>query len=154
MAAAVLLRNSFLKERLARLQPVEGTFCAVAGVSLARKGTFADDVCLVGDAAQMIAPFCGDGMGMALRASSIATPLCSLFLAGEISRRAFLQKYTNQWNEEFGMRIKLGQALQTVAMWPHGADIALCLVGLAPAAGDWLIRHTRMIVRKNAAAQH
>ncbi len=143
VAQSVLTKNLALSKRLAGLTPVEGTLCAIGGVSLASKGRFLNDISLIGDSSQMIAPFCGDGMGMALRSSEVAAPLCAAFLDGTLTREQFVAAYSENWKHEFGQRIALGKILQQAALSTCSANVALSVLTYAPKAVDWLLTHTR-----------
>jgi len=139
----MMRRNGRLSDRLSALQPIDGTLCAIGGIPLAGKGQFENDICLIGDASQMISPFCGDGMSMALRSSELAAPLCSAFLSGKISSGELIKTYTHDWNAEFSHRIALGKALQAIALSPAGSEAALALLGLFPSVARYMVRHTR-----------
>jgi flavin-dependent dehydrogenase len=136
-------QNTLLASRLDALTPVADTFCAVGSVSLAGRGHFQDDICLVGDSAQVIAPFCGDGMAMALLSGGMAAQLASQFVNGEISRTTFMQRYIKEWKWRFGLRIAIGQTLQSLILSPVVASVMLSVVNRFPATGNWLVVHTR-----------
>jgi flavin-dependent dehydrogenase len=139
----VLLSNPALMARLSELTSVSGSFCALGGISLKSKGLIVDDICHVGDAAQMIAPFCGDGMGMALRSSEIAVSAISDFLFGKVSTYSFIQNYTESWKREFRDRIIIGKAVQYAALSPIAASFALNALNAVPQLGAALIGATR-----------
>ena len=67
---------------------------------------------MIGDAAGMIAPLCGNGMSMALHASKVAAKQIQRFLSGTISRQEMEQSYSANWNELFGNRLQMGRRLQ------------------------------------------
>ncbi len=139
----VMPGNAALYARLSSLMPIEGTFCAIGGVSLRRKETVVKDVFLAGDSAQMIAPFCGDGMGMALRTGEMTAELYLQYLDNKISELDLIEKYRTCWNREFNTRLALGRILQNIALSPKGADAALALLRWAPGVGQMLIAGTR-----------
>jgi flavin-dependent dehydrogenase len=67
---------------------------------------------MIGDAAGMITPLCGNGMSMALHASKIAAVQIKDFLQGTISRQTMEKNYSANWNQLFGSRLKMGRILQ------------------------------------------
>src|SRR4030095_4395181 len=67
---------------------------------------------MIGDAAGMISPLCGNGMSMALHASKIAAEQILKFLEGTISREIMEKDYTEKWNKLFANRLKTGRMLQ------------------------------------------
>jgi flavin-dependent dehydrogenase len=47
---------------------------------------------MIGDAAGMITPLCGNGMSMAFHAAAMCFPLIEMFLSGNISRNELEKK--------------------------------------------------------------
>ena len=112
-------------------------------VSFAYRGVFAGDVCMLGDAAAMIAPLCGDGMAMALRSSELAVPAADGFLEGALSPEAFRRRLSWQWRREFGVRLLLGGVLHRAVGVPALGHLGLLLCERTPRLGRWFIRATR-----------
>jgi flavin-dependent dehydrogenase len=102
---------------------------------------------MVGDTAAMIAPLCGDGMSMALRAAEIAAPLADRFLAGEIDFDALRRRYELEWRREFRTRLAVGRLLQTGLFRPKVARFGLAALNRLPALGRVLIQLTRDTAR-------
>ena len=138
-----LSQNPALAARLAALTPVPGTLRAIGGVTLARKGVFQGGVAMIGDTAQMIAPFCGDGMGMALRTGEIIAPLASQFLSGNLTQEQFQNAYARQWREEFSLRLMLGKWLQSGALTPGVSETAMRAAAAFTPLTRWVIAQTR-----------
>jgi flavin-dependent dehydrogenase len=67
---------------------------------------------MLGDSAGAIAPLCGNGMSMAMRASNFLSQYVSQFLKGNISKEELLVSYEKQWNVNFSLRINTGFYLQ------------------------------------------
>ena len=67
---------------------------------------------MIGDAAGMITPLCGNGMSMALHASKIATKEVTRFLRNEISREEMERQYEKQWQVLFAGRLRMGRSIQ------------------------------------------
>lgn len=143
MISEHLFRNDHLRHRFAALERVSENFEAVGQVSLAPKSLFDSGVCMIGDAARMIAPLCGDGMAMALRSAELAVPHVSAFLRGELSPYHFRLRYTRAWKSCFSRRLSLGKLIQNASMYPVGAYTALQFCRLAPGLGEWFVRRTR-----------
>jgi len=139
----ILRTNPRLAARLDSMIPEKGTLCAVASPSLEDKGKFDEDICMVGDAAGMIAPLCGDGMAMALSSAEIASMHIDGFLRGQISSSKLKSGYTASWNREFALRIKLGRIAQTSSLYPWFADLLTGACAVSPRFGRWLIARTR-----------
>ncbi|MBC7903433.1 MAG: FAD-binding protein [Gemmatimonadaceae bacterium] len=109
---SVLSKNPFLKKIFSESVFEMEEAVTIAQVSFARKSQVENHVLMVGDAAGMIAPLCGNGMSMALHASKIAAGYISLFLAGEISREAMEEFYVSEWKRSFSGRLRTGRLIQ------------------------------------------
>ena len=143
MMREVLSQNPALAARLDGLAPVTENFSAVAQISFATKPLFSSDVCMIGDAAAMIAPLCGDGMAMALRSASLAADLLSEFLRGGRSADGFKKGYRQKWNDEFSHRLRIGRWVHEALCRPRLAGAGLAVCRLFPPLGNWVIRATR-----------
>jgi flavin-dependent dehydrogenase len=84
----------------------------ISQISFDKKNLVEEHVLMVGDAAGMITPLCGNGMSMAMHASKIAAEQISKFLKGAISRETMEQNYAGKWNKLFANRLKAGRMLQ------------------------------------------
>jgi flavin-dependent dehydrogenase len=143
MLDATLRTNPVLDDRLDGLTRVSERFEAVSQVPLMPKTRFANDVCMIGDAAGMIAPLCGDGMAMALRTADLVTPLASDFLDGHTSAAAFRKQYSTRWTRTFGTRMRLGRWIHAAAFRPGVARALVQGCRALPPLARWLIRTTR-----------
>ncbi|MFP4227533.1 MAG: NAD(P)/FAD-dependent oxidoreductase [Salinivenus sp.] len=138
-----LRQNPALDDRLQRLTRVSDRFEAVSQVPLMPKSRFVNDICMVGDAAGMIAPLCGDGMAMALQAADLATPLVSDFITDRHSAASFRRTYDRRWQRTFGTRMRLGRWVHTAAFRPGAAAALVRACRWLPPVARWLIRSTR-----------
>jgi flavin-dependent dehydrogenase len=143
MLEKMLRRNPALDERMQGLSRVSERFEAVSQVPLMPKTRFANDVCMVGDAAGMIAPLCGDGMAMALDAADLLTPLADDWLAERRSTTAFRTAYGRQWQRQFGRRLRIGRWVHAAAFRPTLTTTLLRTCAALPPLARWLIRATR-----------
>lgn len=128
MTKAEELRNSKndihqLEERLLYKNPhLKGIFCSstrneefpitISQISFANKTQVENGVLMLGDAAGMITPLCGNGMSMALHSSKIAFGTIHAFLQGRIGRGAMEEQYRTQWSAQFASRLRMGRTLQ------------------------------------------
>jgi flavin-dependent dehydrogenase len=136
--------NPKLRDKLAHAEPVMGSQAAVAPVYLNRKPLAWEQLPLLGDAAAMIPPLCGDGMSMALRSAYLCAPLADGYLRGNLSMAEWQHVYTGAIKREFKGPLRWGSFLQwlfgvpTVSGWlPHAAR-------MAPALAQGLVRATRL----------
>src|SRR5204863_2280291 len=84
----------------------------ISQISFDKKSQIEDHVLMIGDAAGMITPLCGNGMSMALHGSKIAADLIDQFLQNKISRTQLEKMYSRQWKRQFGRRLKIGRIVQ------------------------------------------
>lgn len=110
---SVLCRNQHLKNIFSNAS-ISKTFpVTIAQISFSKKAQVEHGVLMLGDAAGMITPLCGNGMSMALHSSQLATTLIEQFLQKNITEQHLQQKYTQQWQQHFGSRMATGRLLQT-----------------------------------------
>ncbi|PSQ97213.1 MAG: NAD(P)/FAD-dependent oxidoreductase [Bacteroidetes bacterium SW_9_63_38] len=143
MLEQALYENPVLRDRLRGWTRASEQFEAVSQVPLMPKRQFVDDVCMVGDAAGMIAPLCGDGMAMALSAADLVAPLADDLLSGRRSAPAFKHAYETQWSNQFGRRLRVGRWVHRTAFHPTTTRALLTACRLLPPLARWLIRTTR-----------
>ena len=84
----------------------------ISQVSFNKKKQVENHILMLGDAAGMIAPLCGNGMSIAMHTGKIAAELSAAFLKGKISREQMERKYTKQWEHHFASRLRTGRILQ------------------------------------------
>ncbi len=141
LADQVMAANASLASRLEQLQPDWSQALAVANLQFG-PAPHTGRLC-VGDSAGAIAPLCGDGISMALRAAQLAAPLADRYLDGAISGARMLDSYRRQWRREFGLRIRLGNQLQALLLSDIAGTLGLTALGRLPALGRWAIASTR-----------
>lgn len=108
----VLSRNKWLKDIFQSAEFVKETPLAISQISFEKKEQVHDHVLMVGDAAGMITPLCGNGMTMAFHSATLAGALIELFLRGHITRNDMEKGYTDAWNRAFASRTAIGRAVQ------------------------------------------
>lgn len=109
----VLFRNPLLHDTWNRARFLHEKPLVISRISFARKEQVEKHVLMLGDAAGMIAPLCGNGMSMALHSSKLAARLIVRFLQGGISRPALEEMYILQWKRAFGSRLYAGRLIQS-----------------------------------------
>ena len=112
MELQILCQNPHLKKIFASAEILYEMPVIISQVSFDKKTQVHDHVIMIGDAAGMITPLCGNGMSMALHGSKIAFGKIHLFLQNKISRLQMEQEYVANWNKHFGTRLKTGRIIQ------------------------------------------
>jgi flavin-dependent dehydrogenase len=141
---AACRRHGKLAQRLSASQPVLGTQAAVAPVKLTRNPLAWDKFPLLGDAAVMLPPLCGDGMSMALRSAGLCSSLASRYLKGEINLAEWERDYTQAIHREFKGPLKWGHLLQGMLAMPYLPHVMLAAAKFTPGLADRFVQATRL----------
>lgn len=112
MEETILSANPHLKKIFNESEMIMKEPVIISQISFDKKTMVEDHVLMVGDAAGMITPLCGNGMSMALHASKIAATQVNHFLQGAISRGSMERNYSAGWNKHFAARLRAGRLLQ------------------------------------------
>lgn len=115
----------------------------ISQISFEEKNAVENHILMVGDTAGLIHPLCGNGMAMAIHSAKIVSELIMKFYTNEISSREELeQKYTQQWNLNFGKRVAMGRILSTVLQRQKISKIVMRIVVLFPFLVPLIIKRT------------
>lgn len=112
MEEKILFKNSFLRKIFAESEFIFEEPVTISQISFDKKSRIENHVFMLGDAAGMIAPLCGNGMSMALHSSKIVFYHINLFLKGTLSREEMENHYIKTWNREFERRLRNGRMIQ------------------------------------------
>ena len=113
MERNVLYQNPQLRNIFTNSEFISGFPVTISQVSFSPKARVENHLLMLGDAAGMITPLCGNGMSIALHTSKIATGLITKFLSGEISRQQMETMYDQEWQKHFAVRLRAGRTLQS-----------------------------------------
>ena len=113
MEENVLFKNPFLKKIFTESEFLFHEPVTISQISFDKKNQVADHVLMLGDAAGMITPLCGNGMSMAFHSSKIAFENIDSFFKSNISREKMENNYCEKWQKEFGSRLKNGRIIQS-----------------------------------------
>lgn len=142
MEKNVLSKNPFLKRIFAEAEFIFDNPVTISQISFNKKSQVENHVLMLGDAAGMITPLCGNGMSIALHSSKIAAPLINSFLNKGISRLQMEQEYISKWKESFEKRLSNGRAIQKLFGKESGTNIFIGLVKHFPALITRMIKAT------------
>lgn len=142
MEETILCINPHLKKILSESEIIYESPVTISQISFDKKSQVEDHVLMIGDAAGMITPLCGNGMSMALHASKLAAEQINFFLKGNISRSEMEREYTKKWQQNFAKRLKAGRIIQRLfgRSWLTNSFIAT--IKHFPGAVNFLIRQT------------
>lgn len=136
-------QNAHLGDWMQQARQVQPRWLSIASVPFVNKQVIERDVLMTGDAAGLIAPLAGDGMGMALAGGKLVADNVTMFLDGQTNTTQLKQYYATQWHRQFSGRLRLGRLLQAVMLRPHLVSPGLHVVRALPALGNYFITHTR-----------
>lgn len=111
MEQKILARNPQLQHIFATAKKMEAPL-VISQISFSKKTQVENHMLMIGDAAGMITPLCGNGMSMALHGSKLAAVQVHHFLEGKINREKMEKRYILQWKNKFGDRLKTGRRIQ------------------------------------------
>jgi flavin-dependent dehydrogenase len=118
---------------------------SIAQVSFARKAPVERDVLMTGDAAGLISPLAGDGMGMAFDGGLLAADHVHRYLNGSQSPDSLRTAYRKAWEKQFRRRLNVGVGLQAFLLRPAWLGVGIHLLNLIPPLGDLFISQTRSL---------
>ena len=112
MEKNVLMQNPHLHTLFNTATFVFDAPLVISQISFNKKKAYANNVLMLGDAAGAIAPLCGNGMSIGMRASKLLATNINLFLQHKITKVQLVANYSTQWDSNFALRIKVGYYLQ------------------------------------------
>jgi flavin-dependent dehydrogenase len=142
MEKNVLYQNPHLKNIFEQGEILYTSPVTISQISFDKKTQVENHVLLMGDAAGMITPLCGNGMSMALHSAKIVTPLIDQFLRGNISRTVLEDDYCRQWKQLFEKRLRTGRMIQKLFGRKWVTNVFISIMKKFPALTRKLIRQT------------
>ncbi|RYF85824.1 MAG: NAD(P)/FAD-dependent oxidoreductase [Chitinophagaceae bacterium] len=142
MEEHILSQNPALKKILQQSETCFAAPLTISQISFDKKSQLENHVLMIGDAAGMITPLCGNGMSMALHGSKIAAFHIDDFLKGNISRLQMEQGYTRQWKKQFNRRLQNGRRIQYLFGSKGLSNCLLALLKPFPALVNFLVKQT------------
>ena len=128
MEKNVLRKNKFLKQIFSSADFLPGFPVTISQISFDKKLQIENNVLMIGDAAGMITPLCGNGMSMALHGSKIAFKCIDNFLQKKISREQMENQYVKNWKAQFSGRLRMGRIIQRLFGKEFSTNIFISVV--------------------------
>jgi flavin-dependent dehydrogenase len=142
MEKEVLYQNPVLKKIFESSIFLYAAPLTISQVSFSQKSRVEDGCLMLGDAAGMITPLCGNGMSMALRSSKIASEQIARFLHGATSRQNMEEGYATQWEQAFKSRLAAGRLLQSFFGAPFLSNLFVRAFKIFPFMAAHIIKRT------------
>ncbi|MBC7829404.1 MAG: NAD(P)/FAD-dependent oxidoreductase [Chitinophagaceae bacterium] len=112
MEETILMKNPFLRKIFSESEFLYEAPLTISRISFNKKSQVENHVLMMGDAAGMITPLCGNGMSMALHGSKLAFDEITQFLHKKTTRFELETQYSQQWEKYFGSRLQAGRIIQ------------------------------------------
>ncbi|HKG69211.1 MAG TPA: NAD(P)/FAD-dependent oxidoreductase [Segetibacter sp.] len=108
----VLYKNPKLKKIFTSAEFLFEQPLAISQISFNKKSQVENHVLMLGDAAGMISPLCGNGMSMAMHSAKLAFQQIQKFLSNDITRTQMEEAYLTSWKNKFSKRLWMGRNVQ------------------------------------------
>lgn len=112
-----------LSQRLAGAEPVSGSACAVAGLDY-RPRQASDGALRVGDRGNMIPPFTGHGMTVALQSAAACAPYLSAWSRGDVSWERTCSAARRAQRSRFSRRLGVARLLHPLLLEARVRSVA------------------------------
>ncbi|HVX25195.1 MAG TPA: NAD(P)/FAD-dependent oxidoreductase [Parafilimonas sp.] len=112
MQENVLYENPALKEIFTQCEFLFEAPVTISQISFDKKSQTENHALMLGDAAGMITPLCGNGMSMAMHSALLAFEQINLFLQKKALRTEMEKNYEKKWKESFSSRLATGRLVQ------------------------------------------
>ena len=142
MEQSILSANPHLKKIFEGCTKLWKEPITISQISFDKKNLIEDHVLMIGDAAGMITPLCGNGMSMALHAGKIAAEQMQSFLSTKLSREEMERIYSAQWKILFANRLKMGRTLQKLMLNRSLINLTVSIGKIFPSVIRSLIKQT------------
>ena len=108
MEKAILYQNPFLKSIFQNSDFIFEKPEVINEVNFSPKNPVENHILMLGDAAGLITPLCGNGMAIAIHTGKLAAEA----ILQNKERNAIENQYSNSWNHFFRMRLWIGRKVQ------------------------------------------
>ncbi|APG59550.1 NAD(P)/FAD-dependent oxidoreductase [Christiangramia salexigens] len=139
----VLFKNPHLKEFFLGADLLFEKEISIAQVSFDQKNRVEAHILMLGDAAGLIHPLCGNGMAIAIHSAKIVSENIIKYYGTKNYSRAMLEAdYIYAWKIQFNSRMKNGRILQRILLNESLNSISQKLIKAMPDILPWIIKKT------------
>lgn len=142
MEDKVLQQNSQLHQIFSKAEFLYEEPLVISQVSFSEKTQVENSVLMLGDAAGMITPLCGNGMSMAMQGSKLAFEAIQSFLQNKTTRPQMETAYTKGWQQQFAQRLWMGRQVQKLFGGRHSTALFLKTMQALPFVSKRVIAAT------------
>ena len=138
-----LSKNPHLKRFYSEAIPIFKKPLTISQISFHKKSPIENHIFMLGDSAGLIHPLCGNGMAMAIKSAQIFSELfLKSFESNNVDRDKLEVAYKNQWQKEFGERLKTGRLIQKVLLNPFASKVGFSVARAVPSIVPRIIEKT------------
>lgn len=112
MEENILYKNPFLQKIFTEAEFIFKEPATISQISFDKKSPVENHILMLGDAAGLITPLCGNGMSIAFHSAKIAFENIDLFLNEKISRQKMEREYSKEWKRNFAKQLSNGRIIQ------------------------------------------
>ena len=138
----ILNKNPKLKAILANSEMIFEKPLTISQISFESKKQVENHMLMLGDAAGLIHPLCGNGMAMAIHSAKIASDAVLLFFDGKVNRTQLENKYKSTWNKNFKSRLFFGKKLSKLLLNKKLSEIVMKSLLVFPKLLPFIIKKT------------
>ena len=142
MQKNVLYKNPALKKIFTESEFLYDAPLTISQISFNKKMQVENHVLMLGDAAGMITPLCGNGMSMALHSALLAFKQINLFLQQRNSRDVMEKNYVINWKQNFSSRLATGRLVQRFMGNNSSTSLFLKIMNAIPLLSKQIIQST------------
>jgi flavin-dependent dehydrogenase len=140
---AVLHQNPALANILNHVEPLFERPLTISQISFAPKRQAHQQLLLAGDAAGMIHPLSGNGMGMAIASAQLlSTRIVEHFARPPAERADLASSYSRAWQKQFRQRLQFGRLFNALFYRPTLFEWAISTLSYVPWALPFFVRQT------------
>jgi flavin-dependent dehydrogenase len=138
----VLQKNPFLNHYFRSFPSLYEKPLSISQISFEQKTLQENHILMVGDAAGLITPLCGNGMSMAMHASFLLANQLTSYFDGTLTWQQVEMNYTHNWQKQFANRIKTGRFIQSLFGNELLTNATLQVLKPFPKMVNWLVTQT------------
>ena len=138
----ILGANPQLKTIFAGVTVLYSQPLTISQVSFSKKNQVENNILMLGDAAGMITPLCGNGMSMAMHSSKLAFNCMDDFLNKKLTRMQMEANYKQNWQTNFARRLWVGRKVQQLFGSNYSTALFLKIMKRIPGLASMVIKAT------------
>ncbi len=139
----MLYENPYLKKFFTQATTLFEKDLTIAQVTFDKKSLIENHILMIGDAAGLIHPLCGNGMAMAIHSAKIASEsILENYDCISTKQNKIQEDYEKEWKKEFRSRLHSGRILQKILLNPNLAEVSQYVVKKFPSLLPKIISRT------------